>query len=391
MKVLYISGPSFLDMDLSFVRALGEVSECYYLLDLYPKLYKATALNLEEAPTKADILSMRDFPGMDSLLPMLNVERSFVINRISNNPLAHSNLAMQYKLFRFIQKLDPDVIHFNNQIYFTHFYLFAWARRVLISIHDPFPHSGEESDTKRMSARVYKFLNSLIIKHHLLYNDIMVTAYAKDRGIRDDRVLTSSLGPYDYLRTLNHRAPSLYCDFLIFGRIQKYKGIDLLLEAFVLVLHEFPDATLTVAGSGDFWFDVNDYGIPERNLRIINRFIPGGELAQLLAGSRVVVCPYRDATQSGVVMSAYAFHRPVIVTNVGALSKVVEEGKTGFVVEPNNAAALAEAMKRTLGGDEALVDAPAYIEMDYHQGPKSWGSIARTILEAYKQVSGSDR
>ena len=390
MKVLYISGPSFLDMDLSFVGALGKKAECYYLMDLYPKLHKATALNLDDAPANADVLPMRDFPGMEAFSTLLDLERCFVINRTSNNPLAYSNLALQYKLFSFIKKLDPDVIHFNNQIYFTHFYLFAWARRVLISIHDPFPHSGEEADARRVSTRLYQCLGKWLIKYHLLYNDIMVSNYAKDRGLREDRVLTSSLGPYDYLRTLNHRAPSLYCDFLIFGRIQKYKGIDLLLEAFVLVLHEFPDATLTVAGSGDFWFDVNDYGIPERNLRIINRFIPGGELAQLLAGSRVVVCPYRDATQSGVVMSAYAFHRPVIVTNVGALSKVVEEGKTGFVVEPNNAAALAEAMKRTLRNDDPLREALAYVDEVYHKGEKSWEAITRRILETYKKVSASD-
>jgi len=377
-------------MDLSFVGALGKRAECYYLMDLYPKLHRATALNLEEAPANADVLPMRDFPGMEAFSSLLDLDRCFVINRISNNPLASSNLALQYRLYRFIEKLDPDVIHFNNQIYFTHFYLFAWARRVLISIHDPFPHSGEEADTQRASAKVYQWLNNRLIKHHLLYNDIMVSAYAKDRGIREDRVLTSSLGPYDYLRAMNHQAPSSSCDFLIFGRIQKYKGIDLLLEAFVLVLQEFPDATLTVAGSGAFWFDVRDYGIPERNLRIINRFIPGDELAGLLEGSKVVVCPYRDATQSGVVMSAYAFHRPVIVTNVGALSQVVEDGKSGFVVEPNNAAALAEAMKRTLRDGDPLRDAPAYIQEVYHRGQKSWDAITRRILETYKKVNVSD-
>lgn len=389
MKVLYISGPSFLDMDLSFVRALGKRAECFYLMDLYPKLHKATALNLDKAPANADVLSMRDFPGMEAFLPLLDLDHCFVINRTSNNPLAPSNLLLQFKLLRFIQKLNPDLIHFNNQIYFTHFYLFRWARRLLTSVHDPFPHSGEEADARRASTRIYRYLNKKFIKYHLLYNDVMVSAYAKDRGISEDRVLTSSLGPYDYLRRMNHQAPSLSCDFLIFGRIQKYKGIDLLLEAFVLVLQEFPNATLTVAGSGSFWFDVNDYGIPERNLRIINRFIPGDELAGLLEGSRVVVCPYRDATQSGVVMSAYAFHRPVIVTNVGALSQVVEDGKSGYVVEPNDAGALAEAMTRTLRDDDPLRDAPAYIDEVYHRGRKSWDAITQRILETYWKVTGS--
>lgn len=389
MKVLYISGPSFLDMDLSFVRSLGQNAECFYLLDLYPKLHKATALNLECAPAQAEVISMANFPGMEGFSKMLPLDRCFVINRISNNPLSASNLLLQYKLFRFIQKLDPDVIHFNNQIYFTHFYLFAWARRLLISIHDPFPHSGEEADTQKLSARIYQWLNNRFIRHHLLYNEVMVAAYAKDRGLSEDRILTSSLGPYDYLKLMSSRGASDRCDFLIFGRIQKYKGIDLLLEAFVIVLQEFPDATLTVAGAGAFWFEVADYGIPEKNLKIINRFIPSDELAGLLEGSKVVVCPYRDATQSGVVMSAYAFHRPVIVTNVGALSQVVEDGKTGFVVEPNDAPALADAMKRVLGPDQPLRNAPQYIDQIYHKGSKSWDAITQTIIGAYKIVTGS--
>ncbi len=391
MKVLYISGPSFLDMDLSFVHALGKRVECYYLMDLYPKLHKATALSLEQSPTESDIIPMSQFPGMETFSSLVDLDRCFVINRTSNQPLAFSNLLLQYKLYRFIDELNPDVIHFNNQIYFTHFYLFAWSSRVLISIHDPFPHSGEEADTRRLSSRVYQYLNNRFIKHHLLYNDLMVSAYAEDRGIGEDRILTSSLGPYDYLRAVGQEAAPAKCDFLIFGRIQKYKGIDLLLEAFVLVLQDFPDATLTIAGSGAFWFDVTDYRIPEKNLTIINRFIPGGELAGLLEGTKVVVCPYRDATQSGVVMSAYAFHRPVIVTNVGALSQVVEDGKTGFIVEPNNPEALADAMKRVLRPDQPLKDAAHTIDQVFHKGGKSWDAITQRILVTYKKLADPDR
>jgi glycosyltransferase involved in cell wall biosynthesis len=388
MKVLYISGPSFLDMDLSFVSALGKRADCYYLMDLYPKLRKATALSLEQAPTAAEIIPMSQFPGMEGFSPLLQLDRCFVINRTSNNPLARTNLALQYKLFRFIKQLDPDVIHFNNQIYFTHFYLFAWFRRVLISIHDPFPHSGEEADSQRLSVKVYQYLNNRFIRYHLLYNEVMVEAYAQDRHINADRVLTSSLGPYEYLRLMNDEAVSTTCDFLIFGRIQKYKGIDLLLEAFLKVLETHPGATLTIAGSGTFWFNVADYGIPNKNLRIINRFIPGDELASLLKGAKVVVCPYRDATQSGVVMSAYAFHKPVIVTNVGALSQVVEDGKSGFIVEPNDAEALAEAMRRTLGDDQPLKQAPEYIDEVYHQGEKSWSAITQRMVVTYRKVLG---
>lgn len=386
MKVLYISGPSFLDMDLSFVRALNEVSECYYLMDLYPKLHKATALDLDHAPAEADLIPLHDFEGMGDWKSMLDAGRSFVINRTSNNPFSMSNLALQWKLHRFIERIDPDVIHFNNQIYFNHFHLFLRARKVVISIHDPFPHSGEEGDTRTLSAKVYRWLNCRFIRHHMLYNGIMSLAYANDRGISPDRVITSRLGPYEYLRTIRRKEGDARCDFLCFGRIQRYKGIDLLLEAFVKVIRHHPEATLTIAGSGEFWFDVDAYAIPAKNLRILNRFIPGDELAALLEGAGTVVCPYRDATQSGVVMSAYAFHRPVIVSNVGALPEVVEHGKSGLIVEAGNVDELADAMVRCLGENGELKGAEASIDEVFHKGPKSWRSIATGILEEYRKV-----
>jgi glycosyltransferase involved in cell wall biosynthesis len=386
LKVLYISGPAFLDMDLSFVRALSQQADAYFLLDLYPKLHKATALNLENAPTEADIISMGDFPGMESNGKMINLKQSYVINRISNSPLALSNILMQWKLMSFIRDLKPDVIHFNNLIYFNHFYLFLWRRETIISIHDPFPHSGEEHHTKTKSAKLYQWMNVNLVKYHLLYNNIMNDAYANDRKMPLSRILNSSLGPYEYLSISNVNDTPTSCDFLFFGRIQRYKGIDLLLESFAQVIKNYPDATLTIAGSGSFWFDVEKFGIPAHNLRILNRFIPGDELANLISSTRVVVCPYRDATQSGVVMSAYAFRKPVIVTNVGALSQVVEEGQSGFVIEPNDSTALAMAMEKVLQGQLSPQSSSEAIDAKYYRGDKSWPAIVERILPSYRLV-----
>lgn len=386
LKVLYISGPAFLDMDLSFVRALNQQADAYFLLDLYPKLHKATALNLEKAPTEADIIAMADFPGMESQGNMIDLKKSYVINRTSNSPLSFSNILMQWKLLSFIRDLNPDVIHFNNLIYFNHFYLFLFQRKTLISIHDPFPHSGEEHEAKTKSAKLYRWLNGKIIKYHLLYNNLMNQEYAESRKVDASRILNSSLGPYEYLSVMDGDGSQPACDFLFFGRVQRYKGLDLLLESFAQVIKRYPEASLTIAGSGKFWFEIEKYGIPAKNLRVLNRFIPGEELSSLIDGSKVVVCPYRDATQSGVIMSAYAYRKPVIVTNVGALSQVVEDGQTGFVVEPNDPAALAVAMEKVLEGQLSSESSREAIEAIYFNGDKSWSAIVERILPTYQLV-----
>lgn len=64
------------------------------------------------------------------------------------------------------------------------------------------------------------------------------------------------------------------------------------------------------------------------------------------AASDLVVLPYESATQRGIVQIAYGFNKPVIVINVGGLPDVVEDGKTGYVVEPENGKALVKAISK---------------------------------------------
>jgi glycosyltransferase involved in cell wall biosynthesis len=373
-------------MDLSFVKAMGEIADCHYLLDVYPKLRRATALDLDDLPKDAGIYPLGHFPTLHHFSPMLDAGKCHLIVRSQDFPLHPSNLLLQGKLMRHILELKPDIIHFNNQIYFTHFYLFLLPMVKLISIHDPFPHSGEEAEAEKFSQKLYCWLNANFIRHHLLYNDLMVSQYAESRGVETERVVTSSLGPYEYLQHLPQSdAPS--CDFLFFGRIQKYKGLDDLLDAFSLVLQTHPEAKLIIAGSGKLWFDLGRYGIPERNLVFLNRFIPPAELANLLRRCRVVVCPYKDATQSGVVMSAYALKKPVIVTNVGALATVVEDGQTGWVVPASSPESLGQVMNQVMSRDDSILDSmSARIEQLYLRGARSWNAIAYQLLGKYQDV-----
>lgn len=386
MKILYISSPSFLDMDLSLVKSLNELDECFFLLDLYPKLWRSTVLDVSSAPADHGIYPMSSFNGFEIFAKFMALDNCYVINRTSNSPLHLSNLDLQIQLMNFVIKLSPDVIHFNNILYFNHFYLLWFRHKLLVSIHDPFPHSGEEAEALRFSHRFYRKINTLFIKNHLLYNNIMVADYAVDRKISQSRVHAASLGPYECLNVFESDKLQDEVDFLFFGRIQRYKGLDLLLEAFTNVISKHPNATLTIAGSGSFWFDIASYPIPPKNIRIINRFIPACELSELIISSRVVVCPYRDATQSGVVMSAYGLHKPVIVTGVGALPRSVENGITGVVVPPNDPEALASAMIDFLAiqrNDRKYRDA---IEQIYHNGEKSWKAISVNLTRIYRSV-----
>ncbi len=126
---------------------------------------------------------------------------------------------------------------------------------------------------------------------------------------------------------------------LFFGFIRKYKGLNLLLDAFANPLLRNSGIKCLVAG--EFYEDEKPYleqiekaGI-EKQMLMHTHFISDSDVKYYLSAADVVVQPYIQATQSGVTPLAYHFERPMVVTNVGALPRLVPHGKVGYVCEPN--------------------------------------------------------
>ena len=128
---------------------------------------------------------------------------------------------------------------------------------------------------------------------------------------------------------------------LFFGFIRKYKGMDILLEAFKILNMGKVVPNLKLMIAGEFYDDekkyselLNDSSIKE-NLILHTQFIADKEVKYFLCASDCVIQPYRSATQSGVTPLAYHFEIPMIVTNVGGLPSMVPDKKVGLVAEPN--------------------------------------------------------
>jgi glycosyltransferase involved in cell wall biosynthesis len=136
---------------------------------------------------------------------------------------------------------------------------------------------------------------------------------------------------------------------LFFGFIRDYKGLDVLIEAFSLVRKEL-DVKLIVAGEfyepEDKYLTLIEKHKLEDAIILKKDFIPTTEVKYYFSASDAVVLPYKSATQSGIVQVAVNFCKPVIAANVGGIGEVIEDGKTGLVVEKENPEELAEAIIR---------------------------------------------
>ncbi len=130
---------------------------------------------------------------------------------------------------------------------------------------------------------------------------------------------------------------------LFFGRIEQYKGVEVLVKSFEIAKQVNPDLALSIVGKG-IVDDRLKAQIAELGIELINRWVSEAELAEIVADRGVAVMPYLSATQSGVAAVCLGNGLPAIATNVGALPEQIIHGRNGSIVPPGDAEALAQAM-----------------------------------------------
>jgi glycosyltransferase involved in cell wall biosynthesis len=166
---------------------------------------------------------------------------------------------------------------------------------------------------------------------------------------------------------------------LFFGYIRPYKGLSFLIEA-MPEIREKTGAGLMVVG--EFYEPMEQYleSARERGMdeviTFVDRYVGNEEVEAFFTASDLVVLPYISATQSGIVQIAISFDRPVIVTDVGGLPEVVSEGKTGFIVPPSDAGAIARAVAEFYEGDWAEKMKPHFAG---ERERFSWAGLVFTI------------
>jgi glycosyltransferase involved in cell wall biosynthesis len=175
---------------------------------------------------------------------------------------------------------------------------------------------------------------------------------------------------------------------LFFGTWARHKGLEVLLDAFEVVRSRLTDSRLVVAGP--VGADV-DYDKLEGRARAIGgidlrpRYVPVADVPALLGSARVVVAPYLDANQSGVIHLAQTFARPVIATDVGDLKDVVVDGREGLLVKPGDPGALAAALERVLRSPEQATEMGRQGRARL-QREASWDVIGKRVAELYEEL-----
>jgi glycosyltransferase involved in cell wall biosynthesis len=175
---------------------------------------------------------------------------------------------------------------------------------------------------------------------------------------------------------------------LCFGYMSHYKGVDVLLDA----LRGLDGLEAWIAGVPRV--DMADLreraGQTAAKVRLMPRFVPEEELPALFRRADVVVLPYREIDQSGVLYTALAFGRPMIVTRVGGLGEVADRHGAAIAVPPEDPDALGAAIARLVHDPDERARM-ALAASRAAAGEYAWDGIAARHLELYRELTGASQ
>jgi len=294
------------------------------------------------------------------------------------------NLLEVRRILRVIKEFKPDVLHIQENSDWRIFLISWWFgfRRTVLTVHDVNRHPGEANRTAEWMEREFRRKAAQVVVHgETLKKELLneSSAYAGKTTV----IPHGAFGIYRHWddREVAEEEQTM----LLFGRMTPYKGLDVILEAAPLISREIPDMKIILAGRGSELTRLRSAMVDNPHFEIHDRFIANEDIPGFFRRAAIVILPYTEASQSGVVPLAYVFGKPVVVTSVGSISEVVPHGETGLVVPPNNPKELAEAVLR-LFSDHPLRESMGKNARFMADTVLSWETIAAKTTQVYSRV-----
>ena len=174
-------------------------------------------------------------------------------------------------------------------------------------------------------------------------------------------------------------------NILFFGLIRKYKGLDILLEAFGKLSEDYQ---LIIAGepygSFDPYQQIIDRLPGKDRIHASLKYIKDSEVSKYFSAADLAVLPYRSATQSGISSVSYHFEVPMIVTDVGGLKETIGDRGTGLVAPEGTPEAIYHEIERYFSDPTIAEECIRNIRLEKER--LSWKGFAERLIEFVEQL-----
>ena len=317
-----------------------------------------------------------------------------------------SRVSIYYaKLIRYAATAKPRVFHilWNNRFEsfdrtFLMLYYKLLGKRIVLTAHNVNADRRDSKDT--ILNRLTLGIQYWFADHLFVHTEKMKRELIEDFSVHGSRVTVIPFGinnsvPNTRLTTDDARQRLGIQDgervILFFGRITPYKGLEYLIAAFQRILARREDYRLIIAGRPDncerYWQTIQEAIREDANReRVLLRaeFIPDDETEVYFKAADVLVLPYKDIYQSGVLFLGHSFGLPALAADVGSLRDEIVEGKTGFVFMREDPVDLAKAIERYFASDlYANLNSRRREIRDYATERHSWDVVGQITMSVY--------
>lgn len=308
MKIYFLSSSAFSDNQMSILKYLGKHHEITYGVIIPCKNSNYTKRELAEYCQENNI--------------------HFVPFELKHRFRDPRLLITYFSIIRHIRKSNTDIVYFANfgQLYLNLLLALLNPSKTIIALHDVKSHSN-------LSFARLTYLSTSILTEKFWYFQTFskIQKNHLHNRIPQKSIYNISLPLIDFGANPEKRKSNNEVNFLFFGNILAYKGLDLLLKAFKNIEIKYKNARLIIAGRCDDWEETYAPIINSSDQVISDiRFIANDEIPVYFGRADFVVLPYRDTTQSGPLMISYNYNIPVLVSDAEGFKEFTEDGITGY-------------------------------------------------------------
>lgn len=326
---------------------------------------------------------------MDIVGPKVRLEWMH-ISAITSLRTLPANLRSAARIAKLIRNYRPDILHVQETVNYRELGAIKLAGRglpMVLTVHNAEMHPGKKaSKTEFLRSRLRRSADVIIVHGREIGDRLL-----EDPGMNADKIHRVPIGAYAYYRKWLSGRPQVPNTILFFGSVFRYKGLHYLIQAAPKVLEDIPNAKFVIAGSGPDWPRCKTLIQNHESFTLYEHVISNPEVTHLFEEASVVVLPYVEASQSAVLCLSFALGKPTIVTDVGSMPEMVDDGETGLVVPPGDAEALAGAIVRLLKDSNLRESMAARAYQKASSGDLTWASVASKTADIYRQLIKAEK
>lgn len=301
-----------------------------------------------------------------------------------------SYISSQLKLLRYLVLNEIDIVHFQWLRLYSFDYLIIKCikkltnSRVILTAHNILPHDTGNK-YYGIHKKIYKIVDRIIAHDINTKLEIIEKFEVKEEKIR---VVPHGLieAVVEKSKIMTNKIQKKKITFGLFGSLQEYKGVDILLEAWNNdeELLENKDIQLIIAGKLKMKLNYKS----NKNVYIYDKFLTDEEIIEILNKVDVFILPYRKISQSGALLSILKSRKPVIVSKVGGLTQPFILGKIGWILKENTSKYLNECIREVIKKEYEITEIKENKELwDKIEEYYSWDKIAKLTKEIYEEKS----